>query len=54
MVTPARLLAALDSFTGASITLHTREESQPVLFTDTPDGINNATAFRHLLMPISQ
>ena len=49
---PAFLVDALNSFTGDTVTLHTQANpTRPVLFTDTPDGLTDGTAFRHLLMP---
>lgn len=50
---PEYLIAALNSFTGDTITLHTQPEvTRPVLFTDTPHGLHDSAEFRHLLMPV--
>lgn len=46
------LTDALESFTGDTVTLHLRAPTKPVLLTDTPDGLRDATAFRHMLMPV--
>jgi DNA polymerase-3 subunit beta len=46
------LIDALESFTADTVTAHlTRAVHKPVLFTDTPDGLRDPGAFRHLLMP---
>ncbi|WP_160050826.1 DNA polymerase III subunit beta [Nocardiopsis sp. FR4] len=42
---------ALESFTGESLTLHLQGPEKPCVLTDAPDGLNDPTAFRHLLMP---
>jgi len=52
LFTPAYLIDALNSFTGDTVTLHTQTSpTRPVLLTDTPDGLTEDAAFRHLLMP---
>ena len=51
--TPAYLVDALTSFTGEMVTLHTQTTvTRPVLLTDTPDGITDRAAFRHVIMPV--
>ncbi|HEU0089028.1 MAG TPA: DNA polymerase III subunit beta [Pseudonocardiaceae bacterium] len=48
---PGYLADALDSFIGDTITLHPKgRPGQPVLFTDAPNGLRDASTFRHLLM----
>lgn len=50
---PAYLTDALTSFTGETVTLHTQTTvTRPVLLTDTPDGINDRTAFCHVIVPV--
>lgn len=50
---PAYLADALTSFTGETVTLHTQTTvTRPVLLTDTPDGINDRTAFCHVIVPV--
>ncbi|KIH97603.1 hypothetical protein LP52_17955 [Streptomonospora alba] len=49
---PRFVVDALESFTGQTVTLHLQAPTKPVLLTDTPKGISDPTAFRHLLMPI--
>lgn len=51
-LTARYVIDALESFTGATVTLHLTKATKPVLLTDTPEGIGDATAYRHLLMPI--
>lgn len=47
------LADALGSFTADKITLHLQTgAARPVLLTDTPSGLTDTSAFRHLLMPI--
>jgi DNA polymerase-3 subunit beta len=49
---PALLVDALESFAGESVTAHlTGGVTRPVLFTDTPSGLHEPAAFRHLVMP---
>jgi DNA polymerase III sliding clamp (beta) subunit (PCNA family) len=48
-----RLLDAIDSVPGPTVTLHTPwDTSTPVLFTETPEGGTDPTAYRQLLMPV--
>jgi DNA polymerase-3 subunit beta len=45
-------LDALASFTAEEITLHLNPGMRPTTFTDTPVGLTDPAAFRHVLMPI--
>lgn len=49
---PTFLAEALRTFTGSTLTLHIPSPFKPVLLTDTPDGLSDPTAYRHLLMPV--
>ncbi|GAA4935782.1 DNA polymerase III subunit beta [Streptomonospora halophila] len=51
-LTSRYVIDALESFTGQMVTLHITKATKPVLLTDTPEGIGDPTAYRHLLMPI--
>ena len=49
---PGLLADAVGSFTGDTLTAHlTGGPARPVLFTDTPAGLGDPAAFRHLLLP---